>query len=51
MSERIVKTFEAADGHARLWIFERDDGLFCFQGERQKTDVYRGGRRRAPSRG
>jgi hypothetical protein len=33
-----VKNFESSDGNARLFIYEREDGLFRFVGERQQEE-------------
>jgi len=33
-----IKTFERADGKARLFILERDDGFYMFQGESEQED-------------
>jgi hypothetical protein len=39
--ERRLKTIERSDGKARLFILERDDGLFRFEGEaEQEEDGY-----------
>jgi hypothetical protein len=34
-----VKKFERADGKARLFIMEREDGLFSFEGEREEQET------------
>ena len=34
-AERRIRTLERSDGKARLFIIERDDGLYRFQGERE----------------
>ena len=38
--ERRIKAIERADGRARLFILERDDGLYRFEGE---TEIERQG--------
>jgi hypothetical protein len=39
--ERRIKAIERADGKARLFIIERDDGLYRFEGEaEQEEDGY-----------
>jgi hypothetical protein len=39
--DTLVKTFERADGKARLFIVRRKDGLFRFEGEREvKEPIY-----------
>ena len=36
--ERRIKTIEREDGNARLFIIERDDGRYRFEGEMQVDD-------------
>jgi hypothetical protein len=36
--EHRIKTIERADGKARLFIFQRDDGLFRFEGESEREE-------------
>jgi hypothetical protein len=36
--ERRIKTIERPDGKARLFIIERSDGLYRFEGEAEEDD-------------
>jgi hypothetical protein len=37
--ERRIKTIEHPNGKARLFILERDDGLYRFEGEREAEEL------------
>jgi len=36
--ERRIRTIQRADGKARLFIIERDDGCYRFEGEAEQDD-------------
>ena len=37
-NERRIKTIERSDGKARLFIYERADGLYRFEGESEQEE-------------